>query len=166
MPYSTRAMSNARLTNRRRLTASTTHCSALLQPPEPAPPSSPWHQNQCSRAAGHQRKNSLRMRCAVCAKLTTLFCWETAWLYSPSVPVASSTCVRLAKIMQTCTSAGIGRRQLGQQSFCDLFFSVLRYHERCCCAAAMHLLPRQHWRDVQQQKMLAQKLKHTRNEPT
>lgn len=39
-----------------------------------------------------QRKNSLRMCCAVFAKLITLLCWATAWLYSPCVPVASSTC--------------------------------------------------------------------------
>lgn len=32
------------------------------------------------------------MRCAVWAKLMTLFCWDTAELYIPCVPVASSTC--------------------------------------------------------------------------
>jgi hypothetical protein len=32
------------------------------------------------------------MRCAVCAKLMTLFCCDTAELYIPWVPVASSTC--------------------------------------------------------------------------
>jgi hypothetical protein len=70
-----------------------------------------------------QRKNSLRMRCAVWAKLMTLFCCDTAELYIPCVPVASSTC---SSFYNPVTPA-------------DDCVDTRRTASRCCNASSCHM---------------------------